>query len=155
MTNSDPFGCDQFSRFLLGGDRILETFQKAQQAAKEFSAASNWPPYNIVKVDQDKYVIEMAVAGFPKGSIDLEFANGSLIVTGSVSSDGALVTDDKDSPFYIYKGIAQRPFTRKFELSDTVEIKNAELVNGMLKVWIENIIPEGKAAKKIEIKDHK
>lgn len=105
-----------------------------------------FPPYNILKVDENKYVIEMAVAGFNKSSLSIELNGGVLKITGSSEplNDGG--------GYYLYKGIADRAFTRTFSLADTVEVKNAELVNGMLKVFLENIIPEENKPKKIEIK---
>lgn len=101
-----------------------------------------YPPYNIKKIDENKYVIEMAVAGFGKQDLELELQDGTLTVKGNV------VSDDSE---YLYKGIAERAFTRQFTLADTVEIKNADLINGMLKIWLERFVPEEKKPKKINI----
>ena len=109
---------------------------------------AGYPPYNIAKVDEDKYVIEMAVAGFGKQNLSIETSNGVLTISGMTN----LEDDDTDNTYsYIYKGIAERAFKRQFKLQDSVEIKNAELINGLLKIWLENIIPEEKKPKKIEI----
>lgn len=137
----------KFDKFFVGYDGMLKKFQEAsEQIAK---AVPNYPPYNIVKVDDNKYVIEMAVAGFGKQNLDVTIQDGSLIIHGYTNmSDEAL--DDHN---YLYKGIADRSFTRKFSIADTVEIKNAELFNGMLKIWLENIIPESKKPKKVEINE--
>ena len=110
----------------------------------------NYPPYNIKKVGDDKYVIEMAVAGFSKTDIEITLDGGKLIINGKTKD-----ADDSDNAgaYYFYKGIAERAFSRTFTLADSVEIKNAEMVNGILKVWLENFIPEHKKPKKIEIKD--
>jgi molecular chaperone IbpA len=89
----------------------------------------------------------MAVAGFGKHNLDLEFQDGTLVISGN-----SAVGSEEDNE-YLYKGIADRSFTRKFSLADTVEIKGADLVNGMLKVWLENIIPDSKKPKKIDITD--
>jgi molecular chaperone IbpA len=105
----------------------------------------SYPPYNIKKVEDNKYVIEMAVAGFSKSEIEIEFADDKLIVKGNAKEDEA--TD------YLFKGIAARNFTRTFALNDQIEIKGAGLVNGMLKIALERIIPEHKKAKKIEVED--
>jgi molecular chaperone IbpA len=86
----------------------------------------------------------MAVAGFGKTDLDIELKDGTLTVSGSHDAD------DKD---YIYQGIANRAFTRKFTLADTVVVKNAELVNGLLKIALERFVPEEKKAKKIDIMD--
>lgn len=104
---------------------------------------TNFPPYNIVKINDNKYVIEMAVAGFGKNDIELELKDNSLVISGKVNS--SLDTQ------YLYKGIADRAFTRQFNLADTIEIQDTKLVNGMLKVYLENIIPEHKKPRKIPI----
>lgn len=111
----------------------------------------NYPPYNIKKVDDSKYVIELAVAGFAKHELELELEDSVLTVKGQSSLDSQLA--DGVEQTYLYKGISDRAFARKFNLADTVEIKNAEYINGMLKVFLERIIPEHKKPKKIDIKD--
>lgn len=107
----------------------------------------NYPPFNIKKTDENKYVIEVAVAGFSKSEIEVEFAEDKLIIKGSSAND-----EDGE---WLHKGIATRNFTRSFVLNDQVEIKDAELVNGMLKIALEKIIPEHKKPKKIEVKEGK
>jgi len=120
-------------------------FRRLEEAHESFAKViPNYPPYNIVKVDENKYVIEMAVAGFGKQNLDIEINDGTLVISGQSNQS------DED---YVYKGIADRSFTRKFSIADTVEIKNADLINGMLKIWLENIIPDSKKPKKIEIND--
>ena len=114
-------------------------------------AIPSYPPYNIKKVSENKYVIELAVAGFGKQDLEMELNEGVLSIKGRTSLD--TLTKDGVDQTYLYKGIADRAFTRQFTLADTVEIKNAELINGMLKVWLENIIPEHKKPKKIDIED--
>ena len=84
------------------------------------------------------------MAGFAKQDIDVVFEEGKLTVSGKAA-------DDNDN--FIFKGIANRAFTRTFALDDTIEIKDAEMLNGMLKVFLEKIVPEHKKAKKIEVKD--
>lgn len=132
---------------MIGFDKMFETITKASEG---MAKAAGYPPYNVVKVDENKYVIEMAVAGFGKNNLDIDVSDGTLTVKGGYTIDQ--LADSKDIQ-YLYKGIADRVFTRKFTLSDTVEVKNAELVNGMLKIWLENLIPDHKKAKKVEIKD--
>lgn len=104
----------------------------------------NYPPYNIKKTDENKYTIEIAVAGFSKSEIDIEFVEDKLIIKGNAKDD---TTSD-----FLFKGIAARAFTRTFALNDQVEIKDAELINGMLKIALERIIPDHKKPRKIEIK---
>lgn len=149
MTNDIfSFNTSNFDKFFVGADKILENLSKAHEAAAK--AMPGYPPYNIVKVDDNKYVIEMAVAGFGKNNLEIELANSVLTVKGGLTVDD-MAEQTVNPVSYIYKGIADRAFTRKFTLADSVEIKNAELVNGMLKLWLENMIPESKKPKKIDI----
>ena len=127
----------------IGFDSIL---QKIQAVADDFPKIPIYPPYNIRKVDENKYVIEIAVAGFAKQDIEIEMQDGTLTIKGQ--------TDAVETPEeYIFKGIADRAFTRKFTLADSVEVKNADMINGLLKIWIERFIPEEKKSKKINIGD--
>lgn len=149
MTNDVfSFNTTNFDKFFVGADKIIENLSKVHEAAAK--AIPGYPPYNIVKVDDNKYVIEMAVAGFGKNNLEIELANSVLTVKGGLTVND-MAEETVNPVSYIYKGIADRAFTRKFTLADTVEIKNAELVNGMLKLWLENIIPDAKKPKKIDI----
>lgn len=106
----------------------------------------NYPPCNIKKTDEDKYVIEMALAGFGKSDIEIELDGDKLQVRSNVAND------TKDSlENFIFKGISNRAFTRAFTLGDNVEVQNAEMLNGMLRIFLEKIIPEHKKPKKIEV----
>jgi molecular chaperone IbpA len=137
----------KFDKYFVGYDGILKRFQEASETLAK--SIPNYPPYNIVKVDDNKYVIEMAVAGFGKQNLDVTIQDGSLIIHGYANVDDTAFDDHN----YLYKGIADRNFTRKFSIADTVEIKNAQLLNGMLQIWLENIIPDSKKPKKIDITD--
>ncbi len=132
----------RYNAFAVGFDDIkarLETF--ANTALK----ASAYPPYNIKKVDDNQYVVELAVAGFGKTDIDITLDENVLKISGNTTPD--------TSTNYLFKGIAERGFSRYFTLADTIEVKNAELINGMLKVWLENIIPDNKKPRKVNIND--
>lgn len=132
----------QNSNFLIGFDDMFERFTEIQNnLAKQVT----YPPYNLSKVDDNKYLIELAVAGFGKQNIELELAEGTLKISGKIEGD--------QTTNYIHKGIATRPFERKFALEDHIEVKDASMVNGLLKIWLERIIPEHKKPKKIEVKD--
>lgn len=133
----------------IGFDGVLKHLENTQKQMIKY--ASNFPPYNIKKTADNTYVIEIAVAGFGKQDIEVEMQDGVLTIKGATSLD--TLTKDGADVTYLHKGIADRAFTRKFALSDTIEIKNAELLNGMLKVWLENIIPEAKKPRKIDITD--
>ena len=138
----DVFGKDLFGQFI-GFEDTVNLLQRAtQQAAK----AVGYPPYNIKQVKENKYVIEMAVAGFAKSDIEITLDGKKLLVKG-------VSKDDEGNENYLYKGIANRAFERVFTLNDQVEIKDAELANGMLKVWLENIVKTQDAIKKISIKE--
>ena len=127
--------------FFIGFDRALDTWSHAQTV----SSATNYPPYNVIKVDEDNFVVELAVAGFAKTDIDLSTADGKLTVKGE------LTTEDNDSKF-IHRGIAARKFTREWALGEYMEVKAAELKDGMLKIDIVRILPEEKKPKTIKIK---
>lgn len=133
----------------IGFDSMFDRFEKL--SADLIQNTNNYPPYNIKKVEDNKYVIEMAVAGFGKQDLELELQDSTLTVKGNTTLDTVL--KDGIDVTYLHKGIANRNFTRKFTLADTVEIKNAQFINGMLKVWLENIIPESKKPKKIDISE--
>jgi len=106
---------------------------------------TNYPPYNIKQISDTKYVIELAVAGFTKSDIEVELKGNKLSISGKTKED--------ESEHFLFKGIANRNFHRMFTISDTVEIKDAELVNGMLKVFLENMVKVNDSIKKIAIKD--
>lgn len=134
----------QFDKFFVGFDDQVKRMQRVHDDfAKNIP---NYPPYNIKKVDDNKYVIEIAVAGFSKSEIEIEFIDDKLVVKGNIKENNSVNN-------YLFKGIADRSFTRTFALNDHIEIKGAGLVNGMLQIALERIIPENKKAKKIEISD--
>jgi molecular chaperone IbpA len=135
----DPFEMPKQFNTTVGFEPILKRLAEMSEAMPKIPT---YPPYNIKKVDENKYVIEMAVAGFGKQDIELELEDGKLTVKGNITAEDGE---------YLYKGIAERAFTRQFTLADTVEIKNADLINGMLKIWLERFIPEDKKPKKIPI----
>jgi len=138
----DPFDFGSFAKTAVGFEPILD---KVKQISEYMPKISAYPPYNIVKVADNKYIIEIAVAGFSKQQIELELQDSVLTVKGSIESKDVKEED------YIFKGIADRAFTRKFTLADTIEVKNADLINGMLKIWLERFVPEEKKPKKIVI----
>lgn len=143
IKNSIPFDWDTFDRHFVGFDRVMDRLSQFNDQVNLIQKQSNYPPYNIKKTGDNTFVIEMAVAGFSKTDIELVLDDSKLTITGklSSSSEGRV----------IYRGISNREFTRQFNLADTIEVKNADLIDGMLKVWLENIIPEHKKPKTIEI----
>jgi molecular chaperone IbpA len=152
MTKNDyaqlPPSFASYDPFSIGFDKTFKLL--ADQLESVGKNMPGYPPYNIKKVDDTKYVIELAVAGFAKTDIELTLDNGKLTVAGKTKDASDL---DNANAYYFYKGIAERAFNRTFTLADTIEVKNAEMINGILKVWLENIIPDSKKPKKIDIKD--
>ena len=108
----------------------------------------NYPPYNLVKTGDNKFNIEIALAGFNKKDINITSENGMLTIE---SKQDEKSKDTKDGEV-IHKGISQRYFKRSFTIADDVEIKGAELKDGLLKVSMEKIIPDAKKLKTITIK---
>jgi len=153
MIKNNPFSKD-FERFFVGFDPIIERMSRA--AEQTVKLAQNYPPYNIKKIDENKYTIEMAVAGFAKQDIEIELSDDKLIIKGNVHSGEPAEQDSKGEwtwPQVLYQGLAMRPFTRTFNIADNVEIHGATMLNGILKIALEAIIPEHKTPKKVEIKD--
>jgi molecular chaperone IbpA len=104
---------------------------------------TSFPPHNIIKIDDSKYVVEMAVAGFSQDEIDVEFQDGTLVVKGDKK--------DQTEVDYLYRGIATRSFTKSIRLSETIEVRGAQFKDGILKIGLENVIPEHKKPRKIEL----
>ena len=143
----DVFGRDMFKdfdKFYVGFDDQYNRLSKIHDDLTK--NIPNYPPYNIKKVGDNTYVVEIAVAGFARQDIEIELANNTMVIKGNTS------TDEDDNNF-LFKGIANRNFTRSFTLDDQIEVKDAEMLNGMLKVFLERIIPEHKKPKKIEVKE--
>jgi len=115
----------------------------------EKGTVANFPPYNIVKTGENTYDVELALAGFNKNDIEVEYRENQLTVK-SKKQEKADETDPDGN--MIHRGISKRMFSRSFTIANDVEVKGAELKDGLLKVSLERIIPEHKKAKTIEIK---
>lgn len=125
---------------LVGFDALFN-----QLEASVDRSTSSYPPHNLVKLSDDQYSIELAVAGFTMDDFDIEWKKNVLTVKGNgKSSDG---TD----PQYIYKGISQKRFVKTFNLADHIEVTGAELNNGILSISLEHKIPEELKPRKIAI----
>lgn len=136
---------NNYRTFTVGFEDAVK--QLEQIASRASQPSIGYPPYNIIKLEENKYLIELAVAGFTKQDIEVELKDNSLVITGKTT------TDSSDSPHFLYKGIANRAFSRTFNIADTIEVKNVKLLNGMLKVFLENVIPEHKKPKKLDIEE--
>ena len=132
-----------FDKFFVGFDDQFTRLQKIHDDITK--NIPNYPPYNIRKTGDNTYTIEMAVAGFGQSEIDIEIDGGKLIVRGNVSADN-------EANDYLFKGIASRAFTRAFAIDDQIEVKDAELFNGMLRIALERLVPEEKKPKKVAVK---
>ena len=139
---TDPF----FSTRVLGFESLFDRLQ----TLSESSSRSSYPPYNIRREGNDIFV-EVAVAGLSKEDLDIELADGIL----SISYAGPNTQVVNGSNDLIYQGIAQRAFKQQFTLSEDVIVHDAELINGLLTVTLEKIIPDEKKPRMIEIKSPK
>lgn len=147
MTRQNVFNAlMDFDPFMntIGYERM---FDRLNRIAADTVQPQKYPPYNIVKQSDDIFDIELAVAGFSEDDINI------TVTDGIISIEGSKVTkiDEKDTDKYIHRGIGTRSFTRKFSLSDTLEVKGAAMENGMLVIRLENIVPDHKKPKQIAI----
>lgn len=139
------FDTANIDRYFVGIDGMMKKMADGAAFIAN-TAMSNFPPYNIKKVEDNKYVIEMAVAGFGRQDLEITLEDNKLLIKGNTALD----TEDKNKEQYLYHGIAARNFTRAFTLADNVEINNAELINGMLRVWLDCLVPQPNV-KKIQV----
>ena len=134
MTHLDIFG--QFRPFAIGFDRYFEDLERMSNISQ-----TNYPPYNVVKVDEEHFAVELAVAGFSKKDISITKEKNVLVI------EGKLEDESKD---FVHKGLGSRAFKRSWTLSDDIVIEGAELKDGILSVSLEKVIPE--EDKPVEIK---
>jgi molecular chaperone IbpA len=135
------FALDLFKDpFFIGFNRELERLNTVHNLATRQA----YPPYDILKLDEDTYRLSLAVAGFSKTDINVSVDNGTLIIKGEIAE----VTDVE----VVHKGIAARKFTRTFALGEYMEVSSAELKDGMLTVNIVRVVPEDKKPKVIKVK---
>ena len=125
-------------------DPFFIGFQPNLQTWSNVARQDNYPPYNVIKVNDETYRVDLALAGFDKKDIDVTVDNGSLIIKGEVEAE--------NSEEALHKGIATRKFTRSFALGEFMEVTSAEFKNGMLAIILERIVPEEKKPKAIKIK---
>jgi len=137
---------NQLRPVTIGFDSMFDNFERMFED-NFFNTSSSYPAYDIVKTGENKYDVEVALAGFNKKDIKVEFADGQL----SIESVKNQMTKEKDDG-KIFKGIAKRYFKKSFSIADNCEVKGAELKDGLLKVSLERIIPEAQKSKVIEIK---
>ena len=131
----------------VGFDDMFDHFEHMMDDSFFGRSVANFPPYNIVKTGENTYDVELALAGFNKKDIEVEYKENLLTVKSKKQEE----TKDEDGNV-IHRGISKRMFSKSFTIANDVEVKGAELKDGLLKVSIERIIPEHKKAKLIDIK---
>ena len=131
--------------FSVGFDSIFDEFDRVLESTERHN--SNYPPYNIHKINENEYKIEVALAGYSKNDIELELKDSTLTVRNKQKEK--IVNENSDG--MIHKGISTRQFERAFTISEDIKIKNAELKNGLLNIDLERIIPDEKKARLINI----
>ena len=146
MTNKALSIFNQLRPLSVGFDDVFDHFESMFDGPT-ITIGSNYPPYNIVKTGDNKFDIEVALAGFNKKDINVTSENGMLTIESKEDDK----SKDKDGEV-LHKGISKRYFKKSFTIADDVEIKGAELKDGMLRVSMEKIIPDAKKLKTIEIK---
>ncbi len=127
-------------RSAIGFDRLFNLLESGQNQSN-----GGYPPYNVELVDENNYRIAIAVAGFAEQELEITTQDNLLIVRGSHANEPAQRT-------YLYQGIAERNFERKFQLAEHIKIKGANLVNGLLYIDLERLVPESLKPRRIEIK---
>jgi molecular chaperone IbpA len=125
-------------RSTIGFDRLFDLAEAAQHAAEE-----TYPPYNIERLADDRYAISLALAGFSPNEIAITAAQNVLTVEGG--------KQDKDERVFLYRGIANRPFKRQFNLADYVQVRGASFDNGLLKIELVREVPEAMKPRRIAI----
>ena len=141
MTNLSIF--NQLRPFSVGFDDMFDHFDSMVSMAP-----SNYPPYNIVKTDNNNYNVEIALAGFSKIDITVEVENGILTIESVKDKSDK----EEDTLGVLHKGISKRYFKKQFTIAKDVKVNGAELKDGLLKVSMERIVPEAMKLKKITVK---
>ena len=146
MTSKDLSIFNSLRPFSIGFDDMFDQFESMLGNGR--LVQNNYPPYNIRKAGKDKYAIELAVAGFNKNDVEIEYEDKLLTVkTKKIDK-----TVEKNGNEIIHRGISQRSFSRSFTIADDVKVNGAELKDGLLTISCEKIVPEQKKKKIIPIK---
>jgi molecular chaperone IbpA len=139
--NITRFDTQALNRALVGFDRLFDTFE--HRIANQMQ--NNYPPHNIIKLDDTRYVIEVAVAGFRKDEIHIEVEQNLLTIRGVRNRE------DGENIQYLHRGLSSRDFERKLQLAEHMLVKGALIQDGILTVQLEHEIPEEKKARVIDI----
>ena len=139
-----PFEDSPFFQHTVGFDRVFDQLERVRGDLEGRTALTKYPPYNIVKLSDDEFSIEMAIAGFSKDDLDVEIKENVLSVKGSKTEE-----DGKRS--FVHKGIGGRSFERHFTLADHVEVIGGDLIDGILVIELKRVIPESELPRKIDL----
>ena len=131
---------DPFWRTTIGFDRLFDMMDESLR----FEPQDNYPPCNIVRTGEDVYRITLAVAGFKPEQVNVTVHQNTLVISGQVNQK-------QDQVEYVHRGIAARPFERRFSLADFVEVKQASFEDGLLQIELERKVPESMKPRKIDI----
>ena len=142
MTKITSFDLTPFYRNTVGIDRLFDRIVNQIDSA---ASSGNYPPYDIVKVGDDRYEIRVAAAGFREGEIEVEFHEGRLTVHWHHAETMQPAVE------YLHHGISNRGWTRVFNLADYVEVKSATMTDGILTIKLERMVPDALKPRKIEI----
>ena len=137
MRNSPDFS--PFYRSSIGFDRVFDLLENAHRP----QSTDTWPPYDILRVDENSYRVVMAVAGFAENDLEITYEPNLLIITGEHK--------EAEEAEYLHRGLAARPFVRRFELADHMKVAGASLTNGLLTVDLTREVPEAMKPRRIEI----
>ena len=135
MRSAFDFG--NFRRSSVGFDRLFDMLENSNFGSE------NYPPFDLIKLDDNRYRIEVAVAGFGKDDIEITSQQNQLLVRGQKTED--------DGSNYVHRGIANRSFERRFALADHIQVRGADLRDGMLAIELVREIPEAMKPRKIDI----
>ncbi|EMF0717275.1 small heat shock chaperone IbpA [Citrobacter sp. Marseille-Q6884] len=133
------FDLSPLYRSAIGFDRLFNLLENNQGQSN-----GGYPPYNVELVDENHYRIAIAVAGFAESELEITAQDNLLVVKGAHA-------DDQKERTYLYQGIAERNFERKFQLAENIHVRGANLVNGLLYIELERVIPEANKPRRIEI----
>lgn len=132
---------ETLNRALIGFDTMFNNFERRFAN----SVSSNYPPHNVVKVDDNNYEIQVAVTGFDKSEVAVEVDQNILIISAGKPQE------EEGQGIYLYRGLAQRNFVKHFPLAEHIEVRGAEQKNGVLTVKLERVVPEALKPRRIEV----
>ena len=147
MTSKDLSIFNSLRPFSIGFDDMFDQFE-SMLGNGSLGVQTNYPPYNIRKAGKDNFLIEIAIAGFNKDDVEVEYEDNLL----TVKTKDIKRSEEKNGDEVIHRGISQRSFARSFTIADDVKVNGAELKDGLLTISCEKIIPEIKKKRLIEIK---